>query len=168
MAEEASVLPPWMKVLGTLVLTAFLANGAMVWLSLRGHRDLVRSDYYQAGLAQDARMARRALADSQGISLSTGAADWIVRVESRDSAAYEGSAAAVAAGLPGSLCRVRFSRPDDGREDRSVELAWGGNGNSSWQGPGVPLRAGQWDVLIEWEKDGKVFMESAFPRYVNE
>ena len=41
---------------------ALVVNAAFVWIALSGRRDLVRKDYYAAGLEQDARLARRALA----------------------------------------------------------------------------------------------------------
>lgn len=177
-----------------LILAAALANAAMVWLSLQGRRDLVRSDYYQAGLEQDARLARRALADAHAASLSMDGGEWTVTangtapgpettppqgqlpaagnaggIPPASRAAPSLPAPGLAADmLPGSVCRVRLSRPEDGRLDRVVDLAWVEGSRGLWRGPGIGLKTGRWDVLVEWEKDGKVFMESAFPRYVHE
>jgi hypothetical protein len=161
MAEVSSKLPLWIKALAAMAVLAFLANGIMIAFALGGRRDLVRADYYQAGLEQDARMARRALAAGHGIRLSLQDGAWTVEL----------TAAAGADGDPsGWGCRVRLQRPDDGREDRSAELGWRGvtvEGAAVWQGDGHPLRKGRYDVLIEWEKDGEVFMETAFHRYVD-
>jgi hypothetical protein len=160
MAEETSKIPLWIKALASLAVLTFLANGIMIAYALGGRRDLVRGDYYQAGLEQDARMARRALAAGREIRLSLQGGSWRVELggatDLGDPAAWE--------------CRVRLQRPDDSREDRSAGLRWAGGtaaGAATWHGKGHPLRKGRYDVLIEWEKDGKVFMETAFPRYVD-
>lgn len=174
MADKNSGFPPWMKALGGLILAAALANGAMVWLSLRGERDLVRSDYYQAGLEQDARMARRARADGHRLVLAEVPEGWTVEAEALASKTPGGTVAGDIDPLAGSRCRIRFTRPDDGREDKVTELPWAGAGPGGrlgkgiWLGPGPSLKAGHWDVLVEWERDGKVFMESPFNRYIHE
>lgn len=160
MAEDTSKPPLWIKALAAMAILAFLANGIMIAYALGGRRDLVRADYYQAGLEQDARMARRALAAGHGIKLSLQGGAWSVEL-----------AGAAAQGDPaGWDCRVRLQRPDDGREDRTAALGWRGvtaEGSAVWEGNGQPLRKGRYDVLIEWEKDGKVFMETAFARDVD-
>jgi hypothetical protein len=160
MAEETSKLPLWIKALAAMAVLAFLANGIMIAYALGGRRDLVRADYYQAGLEQDARMARRALAAGHGIRLDLRDGAWTVELTG-----------ATAQGDPyGWECRVRLQRPEDGREDRAASLGWRGlsaEGAAVWTGKGQPLRKGRYDVLIEWEKDGKVFMETAFPRFVD-
>ena len=158
MVEETPTvteLPNWIKALGGLILAAALANGAMVWFSLSGHRDLVRSDYYQAGLQQDARMARRALADGYRIELTAVPGGWSVRAEPAKGP------------VAGSTCRVRFIRPDDGRRDRTASLQWVED-RGRWEGPSDPIGPGRWDILIEWDKDGKTIMESAFARDLHE
>jgi hypothetical protein len=162
-AEDTSKLPPWIKALVGLAVLAALANGAMVWFSLNGHRDLVRSDYYQAGLEQDARMARRSLADGHGIRLTLKEGLWRVDMDGPEGAPPPAA----------WKCRISLQRPDDSREDRVVELRWqdapgAGRHAGAWQGVGVPLRKGRYDILIEWEKDGRIFMETAFPRYFDE
>lgn len=160
MAEATRGLPLWIKALAAFAALALAANAAFVWASLSGRRDLVRQDYYAAGLEQDARLARRALAARHRVELATGPS-WSV-------AAAPLGTGAPAPGLEGSTCRVSFRRPEDGREDRAATLAWTGGtaGAHHWEGPGHPLRKGRWDALIEWERDGKVFMESALERSV--
>lgn len=177
MEDGQTGVPGWIKALAAVAGLALIANGAFVWLSLSGRRDLVRKDYYQAGLEQDARLARRALAAGYRIDLSLGAGSWTVTAARSD-----GNAAARNPGdsasrppapwvyLEGSLCKASFSRPEDGREDRVVELAWadGTDREGAWSGPASHLRSGHWDVLLEWERDGKVFMESAFSRRIGD
>src|SRR5690349_4097333 len=55
------------------------ANGIMVWQSAQGHRDLVRSDYYQAGLRQDGAIRRNAMAEKPGsrISFAKEGGEWL-------------------------------------------------------------------------------------------
>lgn len=160
MAEETRGLPPWIKALFAFAALAFAANAAFVWASLSGRRDLVRRDYYAAGLEQDARLARRALAARHHLELVAGR-EWSVAA----APPVDGGSRPA---LEGADCRVSFRRPEDGREDRAATLAWTGGsaGAHRWAGPGHPLRRGRWDVLIEWERDGKVIMESALERFV--
>lgn len=157
-------IPGWIKALAAIAGLALIANGTFVWLSLSGHRDLVRKDYYQAGLEQDARLARRALAAGHRIDLTVDAGTWTVTAARLD----DGAAAWVS--LEGAVCKASFSRPEDGREDRAAELAWidGTARVGVWRGPASPLRNGHWDVLLEWERDGRVFMESAFARRIGD
>jgi nitrogen fixation protein FixH len=157
MADQTSRPPLWIKALAGLMALAFAANAAMVWMSQRGRRDLVRPDYYAAGLAEDARMARRAAAAGYRIALAPTAEGW--RVEA---APVQGiSPAAVA----GTRCRVAFRRPEDDREDRILSLAWTGeeSGAGRWEGTGARLKPGRYDVTVEWERDGETFMEKSFP-----
>lgn len=179
MASRKEGLPPWILALIALAALGLLANGAFVWISLTGRRDLVRPDYYQAGLEQDARLARRALAAAHDVELTAEGGEWIVRASRRgdpasgspeDQAPAAPGAAGNRASLEGAACRVTFQRPEDGRLDASAALAWAGGSedDGTWRGPAAPLRKGRWDVLIEWERDGEVFMESAFPRFFGE
>ncbi len=195
MASRKEGIPPWILALIALAVLGLLANGAFVWISLTGRRDLVRPDYYQAGLEQDARLARRALAAAHDVELSAEGGEWIVRASRRGdpgsaslrnpgtasprdpASASPGDptpAANVVTGtrpsLDGATCRITFQRPEDGRLDASTTLAWaeGSADEGTWRGPAASLRNGRWDVLIEWERDGEVFMESAFPRFFGE
>jgi hypothetical protein len=168
MSEQPLGIPAWIKALAGLAGLVLIVNGAFVWISLSGRRDLVRKDYYQAGLEQDARLARRALAASHRVGLDLAAGRW--RVSAARAPQVSGTLPPETSAWPdleGSLCRVSLRRPEDGREDKSVELPWvGGTGESgAWEGPGPGLRRGRWEVLIEWERDGRVFMESAFERF---
>lgn len=176
MAEPEIGMPAWIKALIGLACLVFAANGAMVWMSLSGRRDLVRQDYYEAGLEQDARLARRSLAAAFDIEFNESDGAWKVTVAERTGGMPSGIPPAVGDGtrpraasplpsLEGSRCRIRFQRPEDGRLDWTTELAWAGGspGIAAWRGPATTLRKGHWDVLIEWERNGEVFMETAFP-----
>jgi hypothetical protein len=166
-AEEQG-MPAWMKALIGVAALAFVVNIAFVWVSLSGRRDLVRKDYYAAGLEQDARLARRALAASHRIEVALAEGAWSVSAArpSPVSGQLPPEGAAWPA-LEGARCRISLLRPEDGREDRALELAWSGGSEAagSWKAAGPDLRRGRWDVLVEWERDGEVFMESAFERF---
>jgi hypothetical protein len=177
MEKTDTGLPPWIKALITIAVLALLANGIFIWMSLSGRRDLVRRDYYQAGLEQDARLARRALAAAHSVVLEAEGGEWVVRASRLpglplDAPAPTGTqtSPAGATSLEGAACRVSFQRPEDGREDRIAELAWAGGTTTegTWRGASAPLRKGLWNILIEWEREGKVFMEAAFPRSIGE
>lgn len=169
MDREAPGMPAWIKALLGLAALVLVANAAFVWVSLSGNRDLVRKDYYRAGLEQDARLSRRALAASHRIEVDLAGGAWRVRAARTPQVSGElppGSAAWPA--LEGARCRISLRRPEDGREDRELELTWTGGSREegSWEAPGPALRRGRWDVLVEWERDGEVFMESAFERFL--
>jgi hypothetical protein len=170
-ASRKEGIPPWILALIALAALGLLANGAFVWISLTGRRDLVRPDYYQAGLEQDARLARRSLAAAYDVELVAEGGEWIVRASRRTGlpSATPGDAG-TRPSLEGTACRVTFQRPEDGRLDASATLAFAGGSaeRGTWRGPAEALRKGRWDVLIEWERDGEVFMESAFPRFFGE
>ena len=69
-AQDREGAPRWLLALAAMMLIMLVANGIMVWLSLRGHRDLVRPDYYDAGLDQDKTMARTDLSRAPGMEVS--------------------------------------------------------------------------------------------------
>lgn len=171
MGSRQEGLPPWILALLALAALGLVANGAFVWISLTGRRDLVRPDYYQAGLEQDARLARRSLAAAHEVELAAEGGEWIVRASRRtDPPASATGHAGTPPSLEGAACRVTFQRPEDGRLDAAAALAWAGGSaeRGTWRGPAAPMRKGRWDVLIEWERDDEVFMESAFPRFFGE
>lgn len=155
-------VPLWIKALGLLAILVAVANAAMVWFSLHGNRDLVRRDYYQAGLDQDGRIARRSQAAAFSVSLKLDGPEWTVTAAPSSPASATGPTPA----LEGARCTVHLRRPDDGRLDRVVELSWSPE-QGAWRGPGFPLRRGHWDILVEWQRDGVVFMEHADARFIN-
>ncbi|MDB5104899.1 MAG: FixH [Fibrobacteres bacterium] len=152
-----SALPPlpagiqfWAIALAMVVLLMVGANCYLVWLSSHGQRDLVRADYYDSGLEEDKSIARNAAGRNAGhVDLRRTASGWQVGTE-RD---FPESA----------VCRARFYRPDDGREDRVLTLnrsADARNGRGLWQGPDAALRRGQWIVNLVWEKNGAPVSET--------
>lgn len=168
MGSREEGLPLWIKALMGLAVLVLVVNVAFVWLSLSGRRDLVRKDYYAAGLEQDARLARRALAASHRIEVDLAEGAW--RVSAARAPQVSGQLPQDSSAWPSlenSRCRISVRRPEDGREDRSLELGWSGGSleAGTWEARGPDLRRGRWDVLVEWERDGKVFMESAFDRF---
>jgi nitrogen fixation protein FixH len=146
-------MPGWIKALIGTVACVMAANAVLLWQALYVRRDLVRKDYYEAGLNQNVRMARRALADSLGLRVTFGRDSGGFRVEAVGSGA-------VAGGDPLSLplCRAEFYRPDDGREDHAVDLARE-NGGAAWSGPAPSLRHGHWRVTLLWMDGSKAVME---------
>lgn len=152
---DRATAPVWLLSLAGMMLVMLFANGIMVWLSLRGHRDLVRTDYYDAGLDQDATMARTALSRAPGMDVVFFRADsgW--------------QAEATAEALKSATCRVMLYRPDNRAEDRILD--WGAPsappavpGRMVWKGPVPTLRRGRWEALLVWEVDGKAVMEKPY------
>lgn len=143
-APGGSGIPPWALALAAMMLLMFGFNGYMIWLSSHDRRDLVRADYYDAGLDEDRTMARNALARAAG------------RVELRMQP--EGWEVEAGADLSGSaICRAHFYRPDDGREDRVLVLTRSegdARGRALWKGPRIDFRRGLWIVNLVWEDNG--------------
>lgn len=147
--------PRWGHALIGLLALMFGANGLMVWLSSRGHRDLVRADYYDAGLDQDAVIARNGLAREPGMEVAFR----------RDASAWRVESASPL--LRNAVCTVGLYRPDDGSEDRILKLglprpAAGEPGPNVWSAPGPSLRKGVWVARFVWEVDGKAIMEESY------
>jgi hypothetical protein len=140
--------PAWMVVLGLFMFAVGAVNAAFVWLSSHGQRDLVRPDYYEAGLRQDSIIALAAAAGP--VSLRREGGDWLLETAA-------GSAAATG-------CRLRFYRPDDGRADREVrmESAPAPTGREAWRGPSAGLRRGRWIVTATWNRGGRDVREKTF------
>jgi hypothetical protein len=133
--------PLWMVVLGLFMVVVGIVNGGFIWLSSHGPHDLVRPDYYEAGLKQDSVIALAAAAGP--VSLRRDGGDWLLETAS-------GTAAATG-------CIIRFYRPDDGRADREVRLrsAPAPEGREAWRGPAEAMRRGHWVVTAVWDRRGR-------------
>jgi hypothetical protein len=133
--------PLWMIVLGLFMVVVGIVNGAFIWLSSYGRHDLVRPDYYEAGLKQDSVIALAAAAGL--VSLRHEGGDWVLET-------------AAGAAAP-SGCLLRFYRPDDGRADREVRLHSepAPAGREAWRGPAEAMRRGHWLVTAVWNLGGK-------------
>ncbi len=143
-APASAGVPSWIIVLAVMMLTMLGVNFYFVWLSSHDRRDLVRADYYDAGLDEDRTMARNASAHAAGpVDLR------------RTSSGWEAEGGVDLAGA--SVCRAHFYRPDDGREDQVLALTrseGAPQGRSLWQGANLDLRRGQWIVNLVWEENG--------------
>ena len=153
-------LPRSVIALAGLVALVAVANGIMVWLASSGRHDLVRNDYYEAGLELDATMARMNLARAPGMDLSFRRDGNIWRVETGF------------ASLRTAKCKARLYRPDNETEDRDLDLgashpSSGDTGRSVWSVPSPTLRSGYWVVHLTWEKMEKPVMEESFQIHVN-
>lgn len=131
--------PWWIAALAAFLVLVAGANAALVWLSGRGHRDLVRPDYYEAGLAQDSLIARTAgqRAWTASVAWRREGADWILE------------APAAPAGFAGG--NVRLYRPDDGRSDRQTRLEPMPDGAPGWRARFAGLKPGRWIATFAWE-----------------
>ena len=140
-------MPIWIPALVGFMTLVAAANGALVWLSGRGHRDLVRPDYYAAGLAQDSLISRTAgsAAWVKSIALRREGDRWILEAPT----APDGATGAV----------VRLYRPDDGRADREARLEK--SDKPAWRAEFLDLRRGQWVATLAWERDGRVVSEGS-------
>lgn len=138
-SAPARGMPPWMLVLALFMVVVGIANGIFVWLS-NGRHDLVREDYYAAGLKQDSVIALTA--GTGTVSFQREGGEWRL----------ENAAGAVAA----TGCRVRLYRPDDGLADREIrmEKVPAGAGREAWKSPSPILRRGRWIATVVWDRDG--------------
>jgi hypothetical protein len=157
MAEETSKIPGWIKALAGLVALVFVANAAMLRAALGGRRDLVRTDYYDAGLAEDARRERLAASAPFDVAMGPSGGTWSVELRRKPGLEASGP------DLAGTRCRLAVLKPDDRRLDRVVDLAWADGGTPRWVGAAPGLRKGHWEVTLTWERDGRAFMEAALP-----
>jgi hypothetical protein len=147
-AQPAQGFPVWIFALAGVLLLMAGANGYMVWLSSHERHDLVRADYYDAGLQEDKSIALNAASHAAGhVTLERTGEGWELR-----------SSADV---IDAPACRAYFYRPDDDREDRAVMLSRaagpgriGGPAGGLWRGSGPGLRRGKWDVKLVWERNG--------------
>lgn len=140
-------IPLWIPALAAFMALVAAANVALVWLSGSGHRDLVRPDYYEAGLAQDSVIARAegSAAWSKGVSLHPEDGGWILEAPQAPAGATGGN--------------VRLYRPDDGRADREARLEKAGDGRWTAAFPG--LRRGRWIATVAWDEAGRILGEGS-------
>lgn len=140
-------IPMWITAMAGFMALVAAANVGLVWLSGRGHRDLVRPDYYAAGLVQDSLIARTAgsAAWAKGISLRRSGEGWMLEAP----AAPEWATGAV----------VRLYRPDDERADRETRLQKTNAG--AWTAAYPDLKRGRWIATVAWERDGRILGEAS-------
>jgi hypothetical protein len=139
-ASPSRGVPPWIIVMALFMVVVGIVNGIFVWLSSKGHRDLVRDDYYQVSLKQDSVIAMTAGAGR--VSFRREGGEWTVENE--------------AGAAPATGCRVRLYRPDDGSADREVRLekAPAPAGREAWRAKAPSLRRGHWVATLVWDRDG--------------
>jgi nitrogen fixation protein FixH len=153
-------MPGWFKALAVICVSAAIANGVMVWQALHVRRDLVRKDYYEAGLDQDGRIARTARAQAGGLRINFTPDAEGFRLEA--SGGRDTGALAASDPLSFPSCRADFYRPDDGREDITLQFqrtVGGDAGASVWRAPARKLRRGFWRVTFVWADGRDAVME---------
>ncbi len=157
---------------------ALVANAWLVWSAVGKRRDLVREDYYEAGLREDSRRERMAAAAAYHIDSDGKGGDWVVRLSPRSERI---SAPSFSEDV---VCRVYFQKPDDARRDfflnlrpEAIETPSEEKANSDhseqvapapaiwrWSGETPEMKSGLWNVRVEWSRpqgDSLVaFMES--------
>ncbi len=156
---QLNKVPKSVIALGAMTLLMLGANGSMVWLSSRGHRDLVRPDYYDAGLDQDGIMARTNLSRLPGMEVTL----------LRDSSGWKVETGAAV--LKKTKCNIRFYRPDNCEEDKTLDLGFSHSSltDSSriiWKAASPSFRRGYWVAHLVWEEGAKSIMEKSFRIYI--
>jgi len=128
-----------MIVLGLFMVVVGVVNGIFVWLS-NGRHDLVREDYYAAGLKQDSVIALNSATGP--VTFRREGGEW--RLENA-----EGTS-------PATGCRLRLYRPDDDKADREVRLQRqpAEAGREAWKVAAPALRRGHWIATVVWDRDG--------------
>lgn len=164
--EKPAGMPFWIKFLLAFFVVVAGANAVFIKLAL-APRDLVRKDYYAAGLLQDARMARQAAQAGLDIGLHDEAGGWSV-----DAGKKSGTADTATAGvnpLRAKVCEAHFYRPDDGAADRVLKLirseAPGTDGKAVWRGPALDLKRGHWEINLVWIDGDRPVMETLVHYY---
>jgi hypothetical protein len=157
---SASGMPGLAIAMGALIALVAVANGVMVWLASHGKHELVRGDYYDAGLDLDGSMMRMELARAPGMDVSFRHDGAFFRAETGFGS------------LRGTECKARLYRPDNQAEDRDLDLAGPSvspedSGRYIWSAPRPALRRGYWDVRLTWERAGKPVMEESFRIFVD-
>jgi hypothetical protein len=153
-------LPGLVIAMGALIVLVASANGVMVWLASHGKHELVRDDYYDAGLDLDGRMSRMETARAQGMDVSFRHDGAFWRAET-------GSGS-----LGGTECKARLYRPDNEAEDMDLHLS-GPRASAEdssryiWSVPRPALRRGHWEVHLTWERAGKPVMEESFRIFID-
>ena len=111
-------------------------TGTMSWvtIAMTSRVDLVRPDYYEHSLVQDAVMTARAAGVASGATLryDRRANAYQIRILER--------------GASGSLS---LYRPDDPGRDRTITLALGADGIMTI--PTASLRRGVWRATLDWK-----------------
>jgi len=153
--NKTTKLPlPWYAIaLATMMLMMFAANGALLWYSSHGKHDLVRSDYYDAGLIQDKTIARNKLSKTLGMeaTLNRGKDFWTITSSAKS--------------LRNTKCQIYLYRPENNQEDQVIEMQ---NSNQSesdttlWKHPSFNLRKGQWIAKVVWEANKIPVMEKSY------
>lgn len=149
--SDKSALPWWAIALGVTVLLMFVANGAMVWLSSHGNRDLVRTDYYDAGLEQDKSIARTQLGHKIEIknSLEMGESYWSLVTDTVLLKSAQGT--------------VHLYRPDNRKEDTVLTLESSlENEKMNWKFKSLHLRQGKWIANFIWTDKNQPIAEKSY------
>jgi hypothetical protein len=149
-------MPKIVIALSAFMLLVLSVNGYMVWLSAKGHRDLVRPDYYDAGLEQDKIIARNNLSQLNGMDLTF----------IQDSSGWKAEVGSDL--LKNSQCKVHWYRPDNKKDDLQLDLGMAQvslkNPNRFfWKGKNPVLKRGEWIARLVWLENGKPIMEKSYP-----
>ena len=144
-------------VLAALVMffgTIFVANGALVYYALSTFSGEQEASPYEHGLAYDRDIESARQQDARGWNVTLG----VQRAE-------PGAPASIAVGmrdanneaLEGLEVSAGLEFPTDKRFDRRIGLIETGPGEYLAD---LPLRAGQWDVVIEAKREGERLFRS--------
>jgi len=145
---------PWYAIaLALIMLMMFGANGALLWYSLHGTHDLVRHDYYDAGLLQDKIIARNTLAKSLGMEapLTLGKDFWTIATGSKI--------------LKNTNCNIYLYRPENEKEDQVIAMQTLNQSESDttiWKHSALTLRSGKWIAKVVWESNKQAVMEKSY------
>lgn len=145
---------PWYAIALSLMMLMMLgANGTLLWYSSHGTRDLVRNDYYDAGLLQDKTIARNTLAKSLGMEapLTLGKDFWTIATGSKI--------------LKNTNCTIYLYRPENAKEDQVIEMQASHQSKSDstiWKHSTLILRPGKWIAKIVWESNNQAVMEKSY------
>jgi len=156
-------IPLWMLFLGFCAFVALSSGLGLVYISSHTQHDLVREDYYQAGLHLDQQKLREAEFDSLNIQLNLTEKNSSLVVETQE----EGSPdPALVTRLHSYTVKLFLQRPDDPSADRILALQIASNDIASnslrWSVATPRLRKGRWNCRIVFEDQGQPKIENSF------
>ena len=164
MLECLRRIPPFIYV---LILTVFGVVGANLYLAFRANsteRDLVRDDYYEAGLLHDQVVNAERQADSVGLNL-----EWVIS-NSGWNAIIQSSEDSLLSDLDHQItrCEAFIYRPSDRKLDRSISFSAQiseQKGKRVWNAPLPKLMPGYWHVTLRWFTGNRLLLEKNFKHH---
>ncbi len=154
--------PFWIIALGATAVFIILCCLGLVYVANHNMPNMVRNDYYEAGLHLDQQRGREMVFDSLHLRLSL--------TQEPDTLVLRGLGATLDSVTLNRLkslnVKLVLQRPDDPSADREVvmQAEWSAAKNNLlvWKSPASLLRPGKWECQVLFESKDKPVMERSF------